>query len=194
MHCLVPLLDETDSFVYLNSLLSLRQLAHFCFFVNVGKLRENESLATFLRFAITSFAADEGTGGTLTWRRKAMMGELLLLVLRMTRSSMSSTSSHSAPSSSSSSPFPSSSGRLSARPPLPSLLAVRAQLVALKTACLHIARERVITTTADSIDRLIPNQDETTIKIDLRESMTISISEQKVSNSQNRQFLFKYNF
>ena len=141
MRCLEPLVDDMDSFVYLNCLLALKQLAHFCFFHNYGTDRRNAALTAFLR-ELTASYSEGGKSG----RHRAMLGELLLLVLRMARAA-----------------DPRST-------PLPSLLALRSHLPSLKEICLCMAAARSDPTLID--DPLAPAG----VEVDIRRSMTLNLS------------------
>ena len=149
MRCLEPLLDVVDSFVYLNCLLCLKQLAHYCFFHNYGTDRLNASLTAFLRELLRSYSTELGQVGG---RHRAMLGELLLLVLRMTRSAATHSSVRSTP--------------------LPSLLAVRPHLLPLKEMCLRIARGRATRSDAALLDD--PSA-ASRVEVNIRRSMTLSV-------------------
>ena len=160
VRCLEPLLNDLDSFVYLNCLLCLKQLAHFCFFHNYGTDRLNAALTAFLRELLRSYSTESARAGG---RHRAMLGELLLLVLRMTRSAAAHSSVRSTP--------------------LPSLLAVRPHLLPLKEICLRMARGR-----ATHSDAALLDDPSTTrrVEVDIRRSMTLSLPGGAADDPQNR--------
>lgn len=161
MELLTPLLDDTDSYIYLNCLLMLKQLALFCFQYSHIYLEEksNPNLHCLLHRLIADYS---GVQPAIPTCRRAMFGELLLLVVRLVRRSQQTPQAA----------------------PLSSLLTVRAVLPSLKAACMKLARQRL----SDEQRKLVDNHSShDSLQVELRRTMTVRVPlSEECSRESNR--------
>jgi len=157
LELLTPLLDDTDSYIYLNCLLMLKQLALFCFQHGDNSKKANPTLHCLLHRLIADYS---GAELGIPIRRKAMIGELLLLVVRQVRRSQQSPQSA----------------------PLSSLLTVRAVLPSLKTACMTLARQRL----SDEQRKLVDEStSQDSLQVEMRRAMTIRVQSPSNPNEES---------
>lgn len=164
---LLPVLDDRDSFVYLNALLALQQLLRHCFLVGCDLTsRENTALSAVLGLLMERYGeggmpalpgkeeeeVEEEVEETVSVRRRAMVGQLLLQFLRTARASVD------------------------LRPPLPSLLALRGALPRLKLVCISLARQRLTLQSQQYLNRGQAEDEDVDVSVDLKQSMTLRLS------------------
>jgi len=166
MELLSPLLDDTDSYIYLNCLLMLKQITLFCF-QHCHSQRGEKTNPTLYGLLHQIIADYSGAESSIPTRRRVMIGELLLIVVRLVRRSQQS----------------------SQAAPLSSLLTVRAMLPSLKTSCIKLARQRLSDEQRKLVDE---SKSHDSLRVELRREMVIRVQPQPLVKEVSNRYTTTY--